>query len=86
MEKFLGKEHPSMLTSMNNVAGLLYSQGKYHEAEPIYRQTLALRGKFLGKKHPSTPISMNNLALLLNRQSKYHEAEQLLMASTCQPL
>lgn len=28
-EKVLGKEHPNALTSMNNLAGLLKSQGKY---------------------------------------------------------
>ena len=36
---------------MNNLASLLKSQGKYEEAEPVYRQTLALREKALGKEH-----------------------------------
>jgi tetratricopeptide (TPR) repeat protein len=40
-EKVLGKEHPDTLTSMNNLARLLYSQGKYDAAEPLYRETLS---------------------------------------------
>jgi len=36
----LGKEHPDTLTSMNNLALLLQSQGKYDAAEPLYRETL----------------------------------------------
>jgi tetratricopeptide (TPR) repeat protein len=62
---------------MNNLASLLESQGKYDEAEPLHRQTLALRKKILGPEHPSTLISINNLALLLESQGKYDEAELL---------
>ena len=35
-EKMLGKEHPDTLTSMNNLALVLSSQGNYEEAEEIY--------------------------------------------------
>ncbi|KAL8799610.1 MAG: hypothetical protein Q9182_005761 [Xanthomendoza sp. 2 TL-2023] len=42
-EEALGKEHPATLTSMNNLAVMLESQGNYDEAEQIHRQTLALR-------------------------------------------
>jgi Flp pilus assembly protein TadD len=52
MTKVFGKEHPSTLTSMNNLAFLLDSQGKYDEAETIYQQTLLLSEKVLGKEHP----------------------------------
>ena len=62
---------------MNNLAALLDSQGKYDEAEPIYRQTLALSEKVLGKEHPNTLSSMNNLAVLLKNQGRYDEAKKL---------
>ena len=39
----LGKEHPSTLTSMNNLAEVLHRQGNYEEAERIHQQELALR-------------------------------------------
>ena len=76
-EKMLGKEHPSTLTSMNNLALILRSQGKYEEAERIQRQALALRERVLGKEHPSTLTSMNNLASVLRSQGKYEEAERM---------
>jgi tetratricopeptide (TPR) repeat protein len=38
-----GKEHPDTLTSMNNLAGVLDSQGKYDEAEAMFQQVLGLR-------------------------------------------
>ncbi len=33
-ERVLGEEHPSTLSSINNLAGLLDSKGEYGEAEP----------------------------------------------------
>ena len=55
---------------------VLGSQGKYEEAEGIYRQTLALREPVLGKKHPTTLTSMNNLALVLDNQGKSYLLHQ----------
>ena len=37
VEIILGKEHPNTLTSMNNLAGVLGSQGKYEKAEQIHQ-------------------------------------------------
>jgi hypothetical protein len=50
-EKVLGKEHPSILTSMNNLSLVLRDQGKYEEAEATQRQALGLAEKELGKEH-----------------------------------
>ena len=57
------------------VGGLYESQGKYDEAEPLYKECLAKRETILGKDHPNTLQSMNNLALLYKSQGKYDEAE-----------
>jgi hypothetical protein len=37
IEKMLGIDHPSTLGSMNNLASVLGSQGKYDEAENMHR-------------------------------------------------
>ena len=74
MEKVLGKEHPNTLSSMNNLALLLNRQGKYDEAEPIHRQTLALREKVLGKEHPDTLLSVYCFARLFHQKKQYHDA------------
>ncbi|KAF6806089.1 Kinesin light chain 3 [Colletotrichum musicola] len=60
-EKVLGLENPSTLASMNNLALVLDSQGKYEEAEQMHRQTLELKEKLLGPNHPSTIITRRNL-------------------------
>jgi len=40
----LGKEHPRTLESAANLAVVLQKQGKYAEAEEMYRQALELMG------------------------------------------
>ncbi|WP_375470764.1 tetratricopeptide repeat protein, partial [uncultured Nostoc sp.] len=76
-KKRLGEEHPSVATSLNNLAGLYKSQGKYSEAEPLCIQALALSRKLLGDEHPSVATSLNNLAGLYESQGRYSEAEPL---------
>ena len=52
-EKVLGKEHPDVAQSLNNLAALYESQGNYGKAEPLYVRSLAILEKVLGKEHPS---------------------------------
>ncbi|KAJ9656262.1 hypothetical protein H2201_008594 [Coniosporium apollinis] len=68
-EKVLGKEHPDTLMSMNNLAVVLGSQGKYGEAEAMHKQALTGYEKVLVKEHPSTLTSMSNLADVLERRA-----------------
>ena len=67
-EKVLGKEHPSTLMTMNNLALMLDSQGKYPEAESMHKHTLATREKVLRKEHPSILTSIYYLTYLLTNQ------------------
>jgi CHAT domain-containing protein/Tfp pilus assembly protein PilF len=76
-EKALGTDHPSVATSLNNLASFYEIQGKYAEAEPLHQRSLAIREKVLGKDHPSVANSLNNLAVLYLNQGKYAEAEPL---------
>ena len=62
---------------MSNLAGVLHSQGKFTEAEPIFREVLTLRIKELGQEHPDTITSINNLASVLDKQGKDSKAEKL---------
>ena len=54
MQATLGKELPSTLTGMNNLASVFDHQGKYEEAEQVHRQALNGREKVLGQEHPDT--------------------------------
>jgi tetratricopeptide (TPR) repeat protein len=40
-EKALGRDHPYVALSLNNLAGLYRSQGRYADALPIIRRTLS---------------------------------------------
>jgi len=46
----VGKEHPDILGSVNNLALVLGDQGKYEEAEEICRQALRLYETVLNKE------------------------------------
>ncbi|KAF2729795.1 hypothetical protein EJ04DRAFT_395226, partial [Polyplosphaeria fusca] len=67
----------STLTTMNNLAGVLGSQGKYEEAESMHRQTLATREKVLGVEHPGTLTTVYCLARLLTGGHHYDESAAL---------
>ncbi|NES80796.1 MAG: tetratricopeptide repeat protein, partial [Moorea sp. SIO2B7] len=73
----LGANHPSVVASLNKLAGLYYYQGRHQEAEPLYQQALDLMKQWLGEHHPSIAASLNNLALLYHKQGRYQEAEPL---------
>lgn len=77
-ETTLGAEHPDTLASMNTVAKVLIQQGKYEQAEHLFRQTLELREKVLGLEHPDTLKSMNSLGKILRVRGKYELAQQML--------
>ena len=73
-----GQEEEGALMLMHQVGFLLYNQGKYDEAEPLWREALAGKRATLGDTHPSTLTSINNLGNLLQAQGKRDEAEPLL--------
>ncbi|MHC5821704.1 MAG: tetratricopeptide repeat protein, partial [Nostoc sp.] len=76
LQKELGLEE-DVAASLNNLAFLYDSQGRYSEAEPLYIQALALRRQLLGDEHPDVATSLNNLAGLYDAQGRYSEAEPL---------
>ena len=56
----------------------LSSQGKLGEAEPLYKESLAIRKKVFGDEHPKVALALNNLALLLwNQDNESEEAARL---------
>ena len=76
-EEAYGPAHPSTLATVYNLAILLREQGKYDEAEPLYRRALAGKEEALGPAHPDTLGTVEGLAILLKQQGKYDEAEPL---------
>jgi tetratricopeptide (TPR) repeat protein len=77
MKRVLGNEHPSTLTSINNLALTYKGQGRWTEAEELQVQLMQMRKRVLGDEHPSTLTSMNNLALTYKGQGRWTEAAEL---------
>ena len=70
LEKVLGKEHPDIAMTYNNIAGVYQAQGDYPQALAFYQKALAIREKVLGKEHPDIAMTYNNLALVYQAQGR----------------
>ncbi len=71
-------EHPQVGTSLNSLARLYDTQGRYAEAEPLYKRALVVRETALGPEHPDVAQSLYSLAELYRAQGRYEDAERLL--------
>ena len=76
-EKALGPEHPHVAASLNNLAALYQAQGRYAEAEPLYRRSLEIGEKALGPEHPNVAQSLENYAALLRETGRTAEADKM---------
>jgi|CXWL01.1.fsa_nt_gi serine/threonine protein kinase len=74
----LGPPDDDYLTGLNNLGTLYLDLGRFVEAEPIVRRTVALREELLGPDNPSVAQSLSNLALLLLNTKRGSEARPLL--------
>jgi tetratricopeptide (TPR) repeat protein len=63
------------VTLQHEIADLLVAQGKYSDAEKLFRSVIEARARALGPEHPDTLDSRHRLIYALSRQSKYAEAE-----------
>ncbi len=66
-----------MATNLNNLALLYEAQGKYTEAEPLYKRSLAIWENALGPEHPDVATSLENYAALLRETARADEAERM---------
>ena len=73
----LGPDHPSTLTSRNNLASAYQHAGRLDEAITLYEQNLKDRTRILGPHHPHTLTSRNNLANAYRAAGRTEEAEVL---------
>ena len=73
----LGPEHPDVAKSLHNLAGLYKAQGRYAEAESLYKRALAIFEHALGPEHPHVAASLENYAALLRETARADEAERM---------
>ncbi len=72
--KNINREKLDVLTNL----GILFQfQGRYRDAESLFKLVLETDEKKLGIKHSQIATDLNNLGCLLQAQGKYSEAESL---------
>ena len=60
-----------------NLGQSLYGDGKYGEAERMFREVHGIRTRVLGAEHPETLTCAGEIALCLMSQGKHAKAEQI---------
>ncbi|HAK89120.1 MAG TPA: hypothetical protein DCP24_08695, partial [Nitrospiraceae bacterium] len=76
-EKIRGSEHPDTAIVLRVLAELYRVTGRYAEAEPLFKRSLAIVERALGKDHFSVAASLNKLAVLYESTGRYADAELL---------
>jgi len=71
-------QSPLSVRAHRNLGMVLRSQGRYAEAEPLFRRSLALWEKSLGPNHPIDATGLENLAEIYIAHGKPNEAKRLL--------
>jgi tetratricopeptide (TPR) repeat protein len=76
-ERALGPEHPSMASSLNNLAELYRTRDRHAEAEPLLERALAIWEMVLGPEHPRVAAGLDTLAGLYRAQGRCEQATLL---------
>ena len=63
---------------LNHLAEFYVAQGRYEEAEPLFRRTLTIRERALEPQHSDVGATLNALAELYRAQGQTENAERLL--------
>lgn len=68
-------------STLNRLAQVYHDQGKYSQAEPLYKRSLTLTRRILGPNDPDVAANLNNLATLYRDEGRYAPAEALYKQS-----
>ena len=75
-EKALGRDHPDVAGSLNNLAVLYYHQGAYQKAAEAFERIITIFEKALGPDHPNLAVAMGNYAVILGKLDRSDDAAQ----------
>jgi tetratricopeptide (TPR) repeat protein len=73
----LGSDDPHYATSLNNLSSVYKTEGRFADAEPLYRRSLEIYEKAWGPESPDLAGSLENYAALLRQTSHMDEASKL---------
>lgn len=71
-----GPEDARLALSLNNLAAVYHTQGKYQMAEPLYNRSLEIKTRLYGEEHPEVALNIHNLAVLYSARRMYPVAEK----------
>ncbi len=71
-----GPDDSRLALSLNNLAAVYHTQGKYQMAEPLYQRSLDIKTRILGEEHPDVALNIHNLAVLYSARRMYPVAEK----------
>jgi hypothetical protein len=64
---------------LNNLASLYRSQGRYADAEPLLKRSLAILETAFDPNNANVAVPLHSLALLYHAEGRYAEAEPVIM-------
>jgi tetratricopeptide (TPR) repeat protein len=68
---------PKLPTTLNNLANCLRQQGRYGDAEPLYKQAISVKEKASGHNSKELAILLENYAKMLRLSGRVPEAEKI---------
>jgi tetratricopeptide (TPR) repeat protein len=75
-EQLYGADHLMVALSLNNLAGVPLTLGKYEEARKLHERARAIREKALGPVSADLAVTLNALASIDEAEDKLAESEQ----------
>jgi tetratricopeptide (TPR) repeat protein len=80
-EEIYGPDHLEVAKDLNDLAYLLWNQGKYEETEPLFQRALTIRRQHVGHENPVTAETLQNLACLYQTQGHHEESMRWFQAA-----
>jgi tetratricopeptide (TPR) repeat protein len=71
-----GEDDVRLALSLNNLAAIYHTMGKYTMAEPLYTRSLDIKKKIHGENHDEVALNLHNLAVLYSARRMYPVAEK----------
>jgi tetratricopeptide (TPR) repeat protein/predicted Ser/Thr protein kinase len=75
-EKVLGREHPEVASSLQQLSAIAWWMGRYPLALENSERALALKKKALGPQHPEVVRAIKPTAIALRELGRYEESRQ----------
>ena len=76
-----GPDHPNVAASLGNQARVYDTQGRYTEAETLFKRALAINEKTLGANHPKLAKGLDDMAEFFESQKRTAETTALYRRS-----